>query len=487
MSTRHPSTPPPLENESSNPFFTTPQIKSNSKNILNIDSNHYYYHQRKNSSSSNKSRNHNNTNNKNNNTILFTPQTPYLNNDDEFSSNLLPLSPQTTTKKNNSMIDIFNKQRILDIDPLRTPETTPRHFKRSKELLLSSSSSSIINDDDSKLGHPLFQITPSTVGSGRKNRKSNSSIVSNRKNSDFKNLLDFRSSIKIQLEQDDDGDIKMNNDNEKERELMNYSSSECDSDDNSKQNTDLLRKKLNIYDEFNNNKFNEPKTPPMQIMNDEFIIKKFGVEKLKFQQNKSLEQELDEVREDLRNCKKFPNPFLIDDNNYNESKEKINFNPRYENEIEMIYHGTGEKFFVKLSEEGKKIKPKKLNFDEFRSTNIKNHELLQTPPLSSNRKMSIRGLLNYDNNNEYYGDNDDDYDDKYDVKSIEKEGVRHEKIKNPFVGKFPIKNVNNKSNKNIDEIQKIEFLNQTTGKHIVEDMDEDQVRIKPKKLDFSGC
>ncbi|KAG0680754.1 kinase-regulated stress-responsive transcription factor skn7 [Pichia californica] len=547
MSNRHPSTPPPLEHETANPFFTTPQIiKSSSKNFNNI-----FQHQRKNSNSStgkgrslsnNNSYNHShshslNNNNKGNN-MLFTPQTPCLNNnyddndneDEEFPTNLLPMSPQTTIKKNNVIIDIFNKQQQQQQrrhmnDPLRTPETTPRHLNNNsnnnsinnnkrKDILL-------CDEGNSKLGHILFNTNnQSIIGSGRRGNKKS-------------NLLEFKSSIKINFDnnnnnnkiESNDKDIEMKDnlnestsssfkneflncdyEDDKEKLLMNYNSSEYDSDEenqqilNSKSNS--LRRKLKEEEEEEEEEENilkSPMTPPMQIMNDDYIMKKFNIEKNKFKLNKFEDErlELEEVRNDLKNIKKFPNPFFSynEKDNFNKRTDKNSFNKRFLNEIEMVYHATGEKFYVELSEEGKKIQPKRLNFEEFKnldanyssSGNNNNNNnnnnskinLLQTPPMSSNHKMSIKGLLNYES--------EDKYEDEY-------EGIKHEKIKNPFKGKFDKKNIEDNNNNNnhmkmnlIDDNGKMEFLNQTTGKHIVEEMDEDQLRIKPKKLDFSGC
>lgn len=529
MSNRQPSTPPPMENEQANPFFTTPQVKAHSKTPSNIDtitSQHNYHHRKNSTGSTTSSSNAKTSNIKNKpNSLLFTPQTPYVNNNNDGYSHLLPLSPQTSTKKNQP-IEIFNRQReqyhqqqqqlqqqtpsnISHINPLRTPETTPRHVTRKRDVNDLSFIQNTGTGDHVKLGHPIFQTTPSTVGSGRNSnfKKTTYPLPNNSANKDKTNLLEFRSAIKIQVEQDEnensDLDVEMKDstlssikkrfdvlnsdyENEKERMLMNYTSSECDSDEDAKQPTESLRRRLNITSEFisNEKKLNivkTPVTPPRQIMNDSFIFEKFGIEKCKYTDISS--DDLEEIERDLKNRKNFSNPFQLSEI---PSKVKTNFSPRYENEIEMVYHATGEKFFVPLSEDGKRIKPKKLNFDAFkRSNEISHDDLLQTPPRSSNNnKMSIKGLLN--DENERFFEDEDDYDDNEDVVN----GVKRKRIVNPFKGTSQIQKGKLGKCENVtgnENMQQIEYLNQTTGKHLIEEMDEDQLRIKPKKLDFSEC
>lgn len=512
-----------MESES-NPFFTTPQVKSTSKNTSTFEPTPKSSHTRKNSltnygSYKNKS--------KSSNPILFTPQTPYLNNnDDDYPSSLLPLSPQTTTKKNHPVVDIFSKQhhqsnflnnqRNLTINPLRTPEATPRHLSRKRDV------TAFMDKDTSKLGHPLFQTAPLTLGSGRRlsesmRRNDRAAIEPEQVQSNKKGLLEFGSSIKVQIEQDeeeeDDEKVReeemeddlqekrsvqirdklLNTEYEDDREkmLMNYTSSESESDEDNKEKTDLLRRRLNIagagMSEESLSNAKGPITPPMQIMDESFILEKFGNEKCKFEDIEDPE----DVQKDLKNRVKYSSPFLVSAGKIEKAqKKKSIFNPRFENEIEMVYHATGEKFYVGLSEEGKKIKPKKLNFEEFRRLGIGSSEdLLRTPPMSSSHKMSIKGLLNHDEDESIPSEDEDN-------RAAEEEGVRHEKIENPFRTKFATEKDNHRTRYTVDqrsdgtgnkEMHNIEYVNQTTGRHIVEEMDDEQLRIKPKRLDFSGC
>ena len=525
MSNRHPSTPPPMESEA-NPFFTTPQIKSNSKSASTFEPTPKSSHARKNSPTSNG--NYKNKS-KSSNPILFTPQTPYLNNnDDEYPSNLLPLSPQTTTKKNHPVIDIFSKQhhqsnalnnqRNLTINPLRTPETTPRHFSRKRDI-----TDFMGKEETTKLGHPLFQTAQLTVGSGRRlsdnmRRNHHAATQSEQSESSKRGLLEFRSSVKLLVEKDEDGDdneeIKeeemgdfelqerrsvhnRNNllnpeyEDDREKMLMNYTSSECESDGDNKEQTDLLRRRLNIAgagmsdEDLTNIKV--PITPPMQIMDESFVLEKFGNERCKFAELEDPE----DIQKDLKNRVRYSSPFLVSTGKVEKAqKKKSTSNPRFENEIEMVYHATGEKFYVGLSDEGKKIKPKKLNFEEFKGLGIGNsEELLRTPPMSSSHKMSIKGLLNHDEDK--YSSSDDE-----ERQVVEEEGVRHEKIANPFRGNFASGKDNHRRRYSVaeqsgvavnKEMHNIEYVNQTTGRHVVEEMDDEQLRIKPKRLDFSGC
>lgn len=535
MSNRHPSTPPPIESESTI-FFTTPSVRAGSKNGLASEPTPQSNSARRNSLTS--SANYKNKS-KNSSSILFTPQTPYVNNnDDEIPSHLLPLSPQTTTKKSHPVVDIFGKQnqhqqhhhqthqhhansfshqRNFGINPLRTPETTPRHVGRRKDL-----GDIIDNEETSKLGHPIFQSAPSTVGIGRRlsdNMRKTFRLQPElqQDGSDRKGLLEFKSSMRIQVEQDEDdaeedeneemgyADIQgrssirnqirtLNSTYEDDREkmLMNYTSSECDSDEENREQTRMLRRRLNIAEAGMSDEdlttVKGPVTPPMQIMNEKYVLEKFGTERCKFSDSDDLE----DIQKDLKNRMKYASPFLVSEGKIEKTqsqKKKSVFNPRLENEIEMVYHATGEKFYVGLSEEGKQIKPKRLNFDEFKGLDIMaGEELLQTPPMSSSHKMSIRGLLNYE---------DEPVRSDEEGGSVEEEeGIRHEKIENPFLRKFSAgqesrpRDVGAKPHGDTGskgELHQIEYVNHTTGRHIIEDMDEEQFRIKPKRLDFSGC
>lgn len=517
MSSRVPSTPPPMEESSStNPFFTTPQVRTDTTEQSDLDINFQSSHHRGHSFN-----NHKNRKNDKSSIMLFTPQTPQITrNDDEYSSNLLPLSPQTSTKKSHGIIDVFtrqnniNQQQMLGINHLRTPERTPRHFGRKPNSL-----DSVYPEDSKKLQHPLFQTAPSTIGSGRSPR-THFRTSSTESDHQRKNILQFRSSIKIQIEEEEEEEedddmmdyeakkeiIRKKEGNmirkvnfmdlngyseDKEKELMNYTSSECESDEENTKKLNLLKRKLSIqYSNFSGDESGnmiEPTTPPRQIMDDEFIYEKLGVERPKFGDFEDIEGVQKDLQNSIKN-KRQSNPFLENDSPAAENvKRKKLFDPRFENEIEMIYHVTGEKFFVPLSEEGKKFKPKKLIFDEFKNSEneVTNIDLLQTPPMSRHHKMSIRGLLNESRES----GEEREYADSMHID----EGVRYEKIKNPFRGNFArvtserSSSSSSSSYKDKGSLKKIEYINQTTGERIVEDMDEEQIQIKPRKLNFSGC
>jgi hypothetical protein len=508
MSNRQPSTPPPLADESSNPFFTTPQFRSNSRNgeLSSNNCNHKRGNSFNNNHINSHTLKHHKKFEKSTSNVLFTPQTPCINNnDDELPSNLLPLSPQTTTKKNNAIIDVFGKQNqpTKIFNPLRTPETTPRHFYRKRDTIelinLEGSSTAMF----SKINQPLFPTAQSNIGSGRTlpqlNRKDSSNSQSSRKG-----LLEFRSSIKINVEEEEEDNEKNEEDinkekkdstdvnkvrnspyfTAKEKELMNYSSSEYDSDEEKNKATNLLQSKINISGSFT--KSNSPSTPPNQIITDELIMEKFGIEKCQF----DFLEDLNETKLDLQNkyqTNKINNPFIKRSDSFKISKiqkKKATFNPRFENEIEMVYHATGEKFFVQLSDEAKKVKPKKLNFDEFKDLDldsdidIESNDLLKTPTLNEHNKMSIRGLLNYDGHNRESNEK---------IGTILAEGIRKEKIHNPFKTQNNLLDPNLKKGILKQDIHEIEFINQTTGEKIIEKMDDEQLRIRPRKLNFDDC
>lgn len=488
MNNRHPSTPPPTGHESIDPFFTTPMkgsmqstskvsTHSRGKSFNNSDNNTSRHTTTANTSTINN--NVDNTVTKkdikaNHSSVLFTPQTPCVSSsyDDEYyNSKLLPLSPQTS-KKNNPTIDVFNRHSENAVNPLRTPETTPRHFHRKRDTNESLNLDSLTNKT-------LFTNS----------RRTGSTYLESTK----RGLLEFRSSIKINIEkgkevyaEEDDGEdeeeVKTEEDkirDDREEVLMNYSSSEYDSDEEKNRRLNILKRKINFVAEYKEDK-TFPVTPPNQIMTEELILKKYGVEKCKFAE---LGEDLKEVNNDLNHNKfegrKILNPFIKqkkggDGNNGNVGK-KVKFNPRFENEIEMVYNPTGEKFFVKLSETGQKIRPKRLNFDEFNYLEEDNEkELLKTPEFQSENKMSIRGLLNHE-----------DCDDGV----ILEEGVRFEKIHNPFRGN----NSNTTSNSNnggkagtkgMKGLQELEMINHTTGQRRTEQVEEEDMVLQPRKLTF---
>lgn len=511
--TRQPSTPPPLEDEPSNPFFATPQVNTTSKSLQSSDSCTTNQCIGEGGSNNATSLGVKSRKKEKHNAVLFTPQTPYLPNNDEYPTNLLPMSPQTTTKKSYQFTDIISRQQQhKHFDPLRTPETTPRHFHRKRDI-----SDSICLEGHSRLNYPLFPSTQPTVGTGRR-VKEHLRTPSN--NSDYARdgVLEFGSAFKISVEEEEEDEdneeqkreaispnehvsAKYNklvrkvdfsgsecNYEDKERALMNYTSSECDSDEESTRTIkmNILKRKLAIpsEDTYENKTLgNLPVTPPNQLIDDNYIDN-IGIEKNRFFQSNDLAETVRDLNKRFK-IDRSSNPFIQGKDEFQTVTHDKGFrpNPRYENEIEMVYHATGEKFFVPLSEEGKKFKPKRLNFGEFQGLGMlgtgskDTADDLPATPVQRN-KMSIERLLNREARDADASSWDD---------SIA-HGVRHEKISNPFVGDFPTRKQESKHGSGVGkEGVKIDYINQSTGQHIVENMDEEQLMIKPRKLNFDGC
>lgn len=479
---RTPSTPPPLEREDSSQdaFFTTPSINrtfvkstpnkgsstghSNSNKFQNFNNNNNnHVGTTINSSISNNINILSIPNRSNTDNVFFTPETPCLGNGNEEYN--LPMSPQTTSKKNtHGMIDIFNNNK-KPVNHLRTPETTPRHFNRKRDLI----------EYETEYHRGINKVANSTIGVGRsprKNRINSSNLLNNKMN-----LLDFQSYIKIDMEIDEEDeeeeDEKEEEELARENRLMNYNSS--DDEDNS---MNTLKRKLIIEEPFT--------TPPLQIMDDKRIIEQLGNEQLNYEDDEGIEEIRKDLRDVYKNKNRFLaiNPFLNQDRKsekiIEENKSKFK-ESRFENEIEMVYHATGEKFFVEMDKESKMIKPKKLSFEEETIGEFSgDKEIGLKTPTNNNRhyKMSINGLLNaYEGS--YDGIGESDQEEYEDDRSL----IKHEKIDNPFI----VNRGSNKDQVHMKGMKEIEYINQSSGKRVVEKMDEEQVRIQPRKLDFSGC
>ena len=505
MSYRQPSTPPPSKDESINPFFTTPQLKNHEK----TSTNEYNNNGRRISSNEFNKNNFNNFNqnklsidykNYQNNSVLFTPTTPYVNNNgNNDNEDLLPLSPQTNTKKgNHHMIDNINKNK-QKVHLLRTPEATPRHHHRKRDTI-----ESIYFDSNTHNGNynKLFGVNNvNNVGTGR----NFGSCINEHENEHHNNenrkmgILEFRNSIKIQVEEDEEDEEEEEEEEEdeeqiKEQRLMNYASSECDSDEELRERQSLeLQSKMNIV---NNNKSICPSTPPRQIINDEYIRHQHGVERCEFPEL----LDFNDTNKDLNllKRKKFDNPFIGSRKRSNKGLIEEEYS-KFEKGIELVYHPTGEKFFIESNFNGEDLmKPKKLEFEE-----IGKEDLLHTPTMTNRHKMSIRGLLNNERDNEEEedvelkglglkgssGSSGSGDSDNRKGSIIISEGVKYEKVKNPF--QLGIEERNKRSEdetrkevKEIKDIKEIEYVNHRTGEHFKESMDEEQLRIKPKKLRF---
>lgn len=541
MSNRQPSTPPPLKDESANPFFTTPQISKTVPSLQvekhNTPTINECQHKRVSSTGSTRSSRgakmlhpphphmmgSSNSSHHQNSSVLFTPQTPYLNNDnDEYPATLLPMSPQTTTKKpyqfqfqtqgqnsnHHSMQGSMGGSITRGYNPLRTPEATPKTLGRKRN------GSDVLYNNAKQYGNDLCSRT--------------NSVDSNTERRGM--LLEFRRSVKIQVSpekkgieevelsdndvlnrgqqsylpsvvgksclvgkfkhaEDEDFEMADDFDDAREKALMNYTSSDNEESDEDvvKRRMSMLRSKINNTIELENSKQEliAPSTPPMQIMDDEYIKTKFGIEKCAFPDL----LDLDDSKEKLSEARTLKNPFVI---SRSSSPERISkpvhkskaSSARFENEMELVYHATGDKFFVRLSEDSRRIKPKKLDFSSVLEEERREQELLLKTPQNNNR-MSIKGLLNsYDAEENMDAGADADIED---IGGINDPGVSYEKIHNPFKGKIQESIRNVPEFKGMEELKEIEYINQTTGDRVRERMDEDQLRVKPKKLNFDGC
>lgn len=387
--------------------------------------------------------------------LLFTPQTPCLpNRSNEYQ---FPMSPQTS-KKTDNYIDLFPKSRSTDA--LRTPELTPRNQNRKIDAL----------EGNSRTSAPLFQHSKVQDESHR--------------------LLDFSKGFKM----------------ESSDELLSASSSEETDEESKMKINDLSNQIAKSIPSLQS-----PRTPPNQIMDDAYLEQKFGIEKCEFTELENLKETFDDLNRNRRTTQNpFASGYRIDKN-----KKKPDYS-RLESEIELVYHATGQKFYVKMPESSQKIKPKKLNFDDI-ETDMYSPENLKTPGPSQSRQnvMSIKGLLNDDNELKRMAYLEED---KEDIKY----GVKREPVRNPFITKRVVspppfstfhdkgENVNSISkNNNLSRVEgvrrrclnssfqsrsdqgdnasvmnSIEYINMTTGERVVKNMDEDQREIKPKKLTF---
>lgn len=373
--------------------------------------------------------------------LLFTPQTPCLpsrNHDYQ-----LPMSPQTT-KKIDNYIDVFPKSKSTDA--LRTPELTPRNQYRKVD----------VSERNSKIAAPLFQSS---------------------KEEESRRLLDFSKGFKM-------------NDSD---EFLSTSSSE-ETDEESKMKINDLSNQISK----SMPNLEIPSTPPNQIMDETYLEEKFGIERCEFTELENLKETFEDLN---RNKRVIHNPF-VSGYKINKDKKKPDYT-RLENEIELVYHATGQKFFVKMPEDSKKIKPRRLNFDDT-EMDMYSPQNLKTPGPSSSRKniMSIQGLLNDDNELTRLANLEDD---RKDIKY----GVKREHVPNPFITKngsgrffeneraFSSKEKNKggvrrKSSNSFQEkgginetaMKSMEFINMTTGDRRVENMDEEQQGIKPRRLRF---
>ncbi|GMM30821.1 hypothetical protein DAMA08_035660 [Martiniozyma asiatica (nom. inval.)] len=414
----------------------------------------------------------------------FTPKTPH--GGISLDSMLLPTPQSHHSSKSNINMSANIPTRQSKVLQLRTPEQTPR--KRNDA----------IDNEGSKFHHVLFPTATNTFGTGRK--LSNNSFESNEAltMATHKTLLNLRSCYKIQIEEEEsdeeeeeekEEEAKENDFNEREKQLMNYSSSDSEQEERDPKIRKVSKNlslglsiaqvpttPTNEIEDFfipqtpiknNHPSILEPCTPPNQIMDDDYI---------KGMNNETCEDpdNLEDVELDLNNAihlENLTNPFI---NSSSTEQKKLQFSPRFKNEVEMVYRPTGEKFWIPQDALGKEIKPRRL----FK---------LQTPPTPVNIVLpqtatftqvvrTPRINMNKDLLEEITESTSEDS-----VEDVE-DGILRVKSVNPFKSRkltAPI-------SKGLDDLKNVEYINQTTGDKKFVNLGSDE-EIKPKRLDFTGC
>ncbi|ODV86700.1 hypothetical protein CANARDRAFT_195802 [[Candida] arabinofermentans NRRL YB-2248] len=268
--------------------------------------------------------------------------------------------------------------------------------------------------------------------------------------------LDLKNSIKITIDNEQDS---------------NYSS-EGDNISEDEPGFGKITKKLN---------FNVPSTPKGQITDEKYAYD------LHIKEGNNIDEEDYETSVKV---KELVNPFLVndggDDNNRSKSNVSKSQPSRFDHEIELVHSKTGKKIVRQMDEFEKAIKPKRLSFDH----------VIETPSTPENKIMlnplNERSPIEDDTNNG--------------------ELIRKEKINNPF--KVPSKfssfkthstkkplifgslsdldvddesQAMSSSNVVSKESREIVYINNKTGERVTQEMDYDQLKIKPKKLNFDGC
>lgn len=258
---------------------------------------------------------------------------------------------------------------------LDTPESTPR-----KKM---------------DLGKPtLFALGPSTVGKGRRysNQQYNSvEMHPHAHNAHYygksSRLIGIKNSIRLEIdeeeEEEDDDDMKFTSAND----------------------ITMTPKKIHFDDDLSCSTphqpsfVEEPFTPPTQIMDEEFIS----------QMNIETCNDSDDVCDVQRDVNlatpQHNNPFASTPTMVPPQTPKV-ANPRYEAEIEMVYHATGERFFIPQDHMGLNLRPKNLtakleSLSGTTSSKIDTSKLLQTPRMQMNKDFI-----------EYSTDEDDDNGDQ---------------------------------------------------------------------------
>lgn len=334
---------------------------------------------------------------------------------------------------------------------LGTPETTPR--KRQ-------------TDSGKAVHHVLFPITHSTVGTGRRySNNFNQGLLQGQSQGHAgwaagrtTGLLDLKSSIKIEIEEDAEEEDETTVNEDLEEELMNYSSSDEAPKIDIKRKLELKTPPMG------------PCTPPNQIIDDDFIM------------NMNVEtchdsDDLEDVKNDINmSTPNLTNPFL----HTGHDQASAEANPRFANEIEMIYHSTGEHFWVPQDAMGLDIKPTNL-FGKLRSVEdspLKLREfdmsnLLRTPKLQQD--MSLMEDIN-----------STDEDETECVAELEVP-VRQRSKSNPFnpSQSQPQPPQLPQRPRKLGVLRRVEYINQSSGDKREIELSEDEI-IKPKRLNFSG-
>lgn len=379
----------------------------------------------------------------------------------DFETPSTPLIPQNGQFPTPQTLKTHSK-RVLSTDIpssgdhhnlLGTPETTPR--KRQNDSAAKS------------LNHVLFPISHSTVGTGRRYSSNANQAYPNRTTG----LLDLKSSIKVEIDEEEEEEEEEEGENEEE--LMNYSSSDEHSNIEIKRKLNLNSEKQQLQQQ----QQQQPCTPPNQIIDDKFIM------------NMNIEtchdsDDLEDVKNDInKSTPNLINPFL-NDHHSKAINEESDLNPRFSNEIEMIYHSTGDHFWIPQDNLGLNIKPTNLinkltNVIEspLNSKGFDMSNLLRTPKLQQDKSLM-------DDLNSTDEDEKDLIPQVIEQEEFETETINNLKseIPNPFnsnTTKPP------RTPRKLGVLRRVEYINQSSGDKREIDLNEDEM-IKPKRLNFSG-
>ncbi|QPG75331.1 hypothetical protein FOA43_002684 [Brettanomyces nanus] len=392
---------------------------------------------------------------------LFTPNTPQ-------SKKANVTAVVASTNSSSSMLSPSDscKQSSLNqtqSSQLQTPRQTPRRFGSGSSTNSSSSSSrkrlsgaiEFKASENVGLKPSLFPPAPSTVGFGR---KWPTSLHTNLFNNNQQDMLDVKGSIKVDIAEGEEVSqpkliVKRRRPNLRQQQLQqkqsldDYSSEES-GDETLEEGLRKVSKRL---------EFEAPSTPKAQVMDINYAYENH------IKEHNSMSPE-----EDFEQEKNIPsvveNPFIGD---FPKRTSKIPLNYiRFENEMELVNSRTGKKIIKPLDDFQKSIKPRQLFLNE--KEDDKKEDLLRTPQ----NKILLPNL-----SHRSFNDEEDDTDER----------IRKERIFNPFRHADKSGRINKRKSVRPKRYDEIEYINHTSGDRVTRKMNDEELSIKPKKLNFDNC